>query len=129
MVYTRAPASDFDDWRVDGWESENLIPLMKKVIECVVRMFLKLNCYILCSWRVIRCSPVVQPTGMRDPSRYPLVGINSASLKSSSVLPWNITRGHIPTTPMISKHATHTLCVTGDLDHSPFTTNQIRLSH
>ncbi|KAG0708317.1 GMC oxidoreductase-domain-containing protein [Suillus ampliporus] len=31
MVYTRAPASDFDDWRVDGWESENLIPLMKKV--------------------------------------------------------------------------------------------------
>ncbi|KAG2144022.1 GMC oxidoreductase-domain-containing protein [Suillus cothurnatus] len=31
MVYTRAPASDFDDWGVDGWGSENLIPLMKKV--------------------------------------------------------------------------------------------------
>ncbi|KAG1750335.1 GMC oxidoreductase-domain-containing protein [Suillus paluster] len=31
MVYTRAPASDFDDWGVDGWESENLIPLMKKL--------------------------------------------------------------------------------------------------
>ncbi|KAG0696772.1 GMC oxidoreductase-domain-containing protein [Suillus ampliporus] len=31
MVYTRAPASDFDDWEVDGWESENLIPLMKKL--------------------------------------------------------------------------------------------------
>ncbi|KAG1750337.1 GMC oxidoreductase-domain-containing protein [Suillus paluster] len=31
MLYTRAPASDFDDWGVDGWESENLIPLMKKL--------------------------------------------------------------------------------------------------
>ncbi|KAG2342547.1 FAD/NAD(P)-binding domain-containing protein [Suillus weaverae] len=31
MVYTRAPASDYDDWGVNGWESENLIPLMKKL--------------------------------------------------------------------------------------------------
>jgi alcohol oxidase len=31
MVYTRAPASDFDDWEADGWESKNLIPLMKKL--------------------------------------------------------------------------------------------------
>ncbi|KAG2153872.1 GMC oxidoreductase-domain-containing protein [Suillus clintonianus] len=31
LVYTRAPTSDFDDWRADGWESENLIPLMKKL--------------------------------------------------------------------------------------------------
>ncbi|KAG2111065.1 GMC oxidoreductase-domain-containing protein [Suillus cothurnatus] len=31
MVYTRAPASDFDDWQADGWESKNLIPLMKKL--------------------------------------------------------------------------------------------------
>ncbi|KAG1839683.1 GMC oxidoreductase-domain-containing protein [Suillus subluteus] len=31
MVYTRAPASDFDDWGADGWESKNLIPLMKKL--------------------------------------------------------------------------------------------------
>ncbi|KAG2055151.1 alcohol oxidase-like protein [Suillus hirtellus] len=31
MAYTRAPASDYDDWGVDGWESENLIPLMKKL--------------------------------------------------------------------------------------------------
>ncbi|KAG2045544.1 alcohol oxidase, partial [Suillus hirtellus] len=31
MVYTRAPASDYDDWGVDGWESENLTPLMKKL--------------------------------------------------------------------------------------------------
>ncbi|KAG1849310.1 GMC oxidoreductase-domain-containing protein [Suillus tomentosus] len=31
MIYTRAPASDYDDWGVDGWESENLIPLMKKL--------------------------------------------------------------------------------------------------
>ncbi|KAG2357291.1 alcohol oxidase-like protein [Suillus spraguei] len=31
VVYTRAPASDYDDWGVNGWESENLIPLMKKL--------------------------------------------------------------------------------------------------
>ncbi|OAX32146.1 alcohol oxidase [Rhizopogon vinicolor AM-OR11-026] len=31
MAYTRAPASDFDDWGMDGWESKNLIPLMKKL--------------------------------------------------------------------------------------------------
>ncbi|KAG1859673.1 GMC oxidoreductase-domain-containing protein [Suillus subluteus] len=31
MSYTRAAASDFDDWGVDGWESKNLIPLMKKL--------------------------------------------------------------------------------------------------
>ncbi|KAG1903383.1 GMC oxidoreductase-domain-containing protein [Suillus fuscotomentosus] len=31
MIYTRAPASDYDDWGVNGWESENLIPLMKKL--------------------------------------------------------------------------------------------------
>ncbi|KIK39679.1 GMC oxidoreductase [Suillus luteus UH-Slu-Lm8-n1] len=31
MVYTRAPASDYDDWGVTGWESKNLIPLMKKL--------------------------------------------------------------------------------------------------
>ncbi|KAG2344724.1 alcohol oxidase-like protein [Suillus weaverae] len=31
MFYTRAPASDFDDWGADGWESKNLIPLMKKL--------------------------------------------------------------------------------------------------
>ncbi|KAG1846418.1 GMC oxidoreductase-domain-containing protein [Suillus subalutaceus] len=31
MGYTRAPASDYDDWGANGWESENLIPLMKKL--------------------------------------------------------------------------------------------------
>ncbi|KAG1767730.1 GMC oxidoreductase-domain-containing protein [Suillus placidus] len=31
MVYTRAPASDYDDWGANGWESDNLIPLMKKL--------------------------------------------------------------------------------------------------
>ncbi|KAG2035609.1 alcohol oxidase-like protein [Suillus americanus] len=31
MAYTRAPASDFDDWGANGWESKNLIPLMKKL--------------------------------------------------------------------------------------------------
>ncbi|KAG1728807.1 GMC oxidoreductase-domain-containing protein [Suillus lakei] len=30
-AYTRAPASDYDDWATEGWESKNLIPLMKKV--------------------------------------------------------------------------------------------------
>ncbi|KAG1752767.1 hypothetical protein EDD22DRAFT_957619 [Suillus occidentalis] len=30
-AYTRAPASDYDDWAVEGWESKNLIPLMKKL--------------------------------------------------------------------------------------------------
>ncbi|KAG1847110.1 GMC oxidoreductase-domain-containing protein [Suillus tomentosus] len=29
-AYTRAPVSDYDDWAVEGWESKNLIPLMKK---------------------------------------------------------------------------------------------------
>ncbi|KAG1859704.1 hypothetical protein F4604DRAFT_2037091 [Suillus subluteus] len=52
MVYTRAPASDFDDWGADGWESKNLIPLMKK---------LKLLNYSLLSWRLMRCSPI-RPT-------------------------------------------------------------------
>ncbi|KAG2113893.1 GMC oxidoreductase-domain-containing protein [Suillus discolor] len=31
MAYTRAPASDYDDWGVDGWESLKLISLMKKL--------------------------------------------------------------------------------------------------
>jgi hypothetical protein len=43
MVYARAPASDFDDWAVDGWESKNLIPLMKKVLEYVVCRVVKLK--------------------------------------------------------------------------------------
>ncbi|KAG2037023.1 GMC oxidoreductase-domain-containing protein [Suillus americanus] len=37
MLYTRAPASDYDDWGVNGWESENLIPLMKKLETYEVR--------------------------------------------------------------------------------------------
>jgi hypothetical protein len=46
MNYTRSPASDFDDWGVDGWESKNLIPLMKKVLShaAIVCIFVKLNC-------------------------------------------------------------------------------------
>jgi alcohol oxidase len=43
MGYTRAPASDFDDWGVEGWESKNLLPLMKKVLQCVVCVLLGLN--------------------------------------------------------------------------------------
>ena len=76
MVYTRAPASDFDDWGVDGWESESLIPLMKKVFECVVHICIELNYYILHSSRTTRSSPIVQPTATMDLSRCPLVGVN-----------------------------------------------------
>ena len=63
MAYTRAPASDFDDWGVDGWESKNLIPLMKKVLECVGRI-----CYaelLLHSLKHTRC-PVVRLMGTMD---------------------------------------------------------------
>lgn len=75
MNYTRSPASDFDDWEVDGWESKSLIPLMKKVLECAasVCIFVKLNCCH--SWRHTRCKPIVQPTGTMDLSRYPPVGV------------------------------------------------------
>jgi hypothetical protein len=45
MVYTRAPASDFDDWAIDGWESKNLIPLMKKVLACVIRIIVELKLF------------------------------------------------------------------------------------
>ncbi|KAG2054495.1 FAD/NAD(P)-binding domain-containing protein [Suillus hirtellus] len=31
MCYTCGPASDFDDWGAKGWESKDLIPLMKKL--------------------------------------------------------------------------------------------------
>jgi len=30
MMYTRASASDYDDFKMKGWETKNLIPLMKK---------------------------------------------------------------------------------------------------
>lgn len=37
MMYTRAAASDYDDWETvygnEGWGSKDLIPLMKKVCE------------------------------------------------------------------------------------------------
>jgi hypothetical protein len=75
MGYTRAPASDFDGWGVDGWESKNLIPLMKKVLERVVRIFVKLK-LLSDSWKHTRCSSAVQLTGMMVLSRCPLVGIN-----------------------------------------------------
>jgi choline dehydrogenase-like flavoprotein len=35
LVYTRAAASDYDDWKEvygnKGWDSEHLIPLLKRV--------------------------------------------------------------------------------------------------
>lgn len=55
MGYTRAPASDFDDWGVNGWESKSLFPLMKKVLERVVCVVVKLNYWYLA--RDIRCAP------------------------------------------------------------------------
>jgi alcohol oxidase len=30
MMYTRASASDYDDFQAKGWKTEELIPLMKK---------------------------------------------------------------------------------------------------
>lgn len=29
-MYTRASASDYDDFQAEGWKTEQLIPLMKK---------------------------------------------------------------------------------------------------
>jgi len=30
MVYTRAAASDYDDWETEGWKFGDLLPLFKK---------------------------------------------------------------------------------------------------
>ena len=30
MMYTRASASDYDDWESEGWTTDELLPLMKK---------------------------------------------------------------------------------------------------
>jgi len=34
MMYTRASASDYDDFRTPGWTTKELLPLMRKV-ECL----------------------------------------------------------------------------------------------
>jgi alcohol oxidase len=31
MMYTRGSASDFDDWKTEGWAFNELLPLFKKV--------------------------------------------------------------------------------------------------
>jgi alcohol oxidase len=31
MAYSRASASDYNDWKMDGWSFEDLLPLFKKV--------------------------------------------------------------------------------------------------
>ncbi|ODV84353.1 hypothetical protein CANARDRAFT_201106 [[Candida] arabinofermentans NRRL YB-2248] len=31
LMYTRASASDYDDWEMEGWKTEELLPLMKKL--------------------------------------------------------------------------------------------------
>ena len=31
MMYTRAAASDYDDWGATGWTADDLLPLLKKV--------------------------------------------------------------------------------------------------
>ena len=31
MMYTRASASDYDDWNMEGWSFRDLRPLFKKV--------------------------------------------------------------------------------------------------
>jgi alcohol oxidase len=39
MMYTRASASDYNDWKMKhenpGWGSEDLVPLLKKVRLCL----------------------------------------------------------------------------------------------
>jgi hypothetical protein len=75
MVYTRPPASDYDDWGVEGWESENLIPLMKKVSNAFSGHLFKLLICSIYSWRHMRCSPIFQLTAMMDLSRCPMVGV------------------------------------------------------
>jgi hypothetical protein len=75
MVYTRPPASDYDDWGVNGWESENLIPLMKKVSNAFSGYSFKLLIRSIYSWRHMRSSPIFQLTAMMDLSRCPLVGV------------------------------------------------------
>lgn len=32
MMYTRAQRSDLDSWNTPGWSSQDLVPLLKKVI-------------------------------------------------------------------------------------------------
>jgi len=32
MMYTRASASDYDDWRTEGWSFDDLKPLLLKVL-------------------------------------------------------------------------------------------------
>lgn len=34
MRYTRASASDFDDWQTPGWTYSDLLPLLKKLETC-----------------------------------------------------------------------------------------------
>ena len=45
VVYTRAAASDYDDWenifKNKGWGSESLIPLLKKVLIILLMSFFK----------------------------------------------------------------------------------------
>lgn len=40
MMYTRAAASDYDDWentfRNPGWGSKDIIPLIRKVSVCLI---------------------------------------------------------------------------------------------
>jgi alcohol oxidase len=31
MMYTRPPATDFDDWQTPGWTGDDVIPYFKKV--------------------------------------------------------------------------------------------------
>ncbi|KAF8245155.1 alcohol oxidase [Wilcoxina mikolae CBS 423.85] len=34
LMYTRASASDFDDWNMSGWSAEELVPYLKKLETC-----------------------------------------------------------------------------------------------
>lgn len=38
MMYTRPPATDFDDWKTSGWSGEDMMPYFKKVDESQIAM-------------------------------------------------------------------------------------------
>jgi choline dehydrogenase-like flavoprotein len=69
MKYTRPSASDFDDWKMEGWTFKDVKPLFKKV-SCS-RSLWKLTDY---SSRRIMLSKERKLMGMRDLSMFPMEG-------------------------------------------------------
>ena len=40
MMYTRANASDYDDWNTEGWKFKDLKPLFKKVQSLIAELMI-----------------------------------------------------------------------------------------